>query len=528
MKCPQCGNEIREGKSFCNRCGAPAGAHPGGSRPSPPRDLLVILGIIAVTIAVAAAITLALAPPAAEPDRNAGETAAYPTVFQGLAPVITSPALKDYTNRDYGFSLKVPEGWQVSCTDYISIESPAGGNGPLLRIQPVHLSGQYSSWTAADLGNRVVPQLAAGYHSFNVDAVSLSQDRNQLDLLFSALSSGGPVKGVISIFTNRPYGILTLYQAPERDFSGTEALLRDIAGSYRQETPPAPDKGTAKGSGLGPLRQVVLDGRVSMLLPEGWTGEVLPGCAGIYVHDPARPGWAVLYTSGLHQGTLMLPPGVTPEQYLTEYFTQDAKGISQVRFLGYEPVDVSLFSGGGSDNAKAMKASFLTEGVPTTGGFIISTHQLYGLGTNIPFLLAISAPEGQYDLAAPTLVQILASVQYSEASLSACRQSLDQAWAAANRIGETIRSTGEQMRNENLQQFYNRMESQDQYLEKFSDVILDRDRVYNPETNEVYEVDPNFYQYYDLHREEWDYSQMRQLTNEEYTQYPALNPGRIH
>ena len=87
---------------------------------------------------------------------------------------------------------------------------------------------------------------------------------------------------------------------------------------------------------------------------------------------------------------------------------------------------------------------------------------------------------------------------------------MNTAWEGANKVGDTIRRTGKQMRQENLKLYEDRQAGNDEFLEKFSDSILDRDRVYNPDTGEVYEVDPNFYAYYDLNREQYNYQNMRE------------------
>jgi hypothetical protein len=49
------------------------------------------------------------------------------------------------------------------------------------------------------------------------------------------------------------------------------------------------------------------------------------------------------------------------------------------------------------------------------------------------------------------------------------------------------------------------------------------DKVYNPDKDEVYEVDANFYQYYDINREKFEYQNMRELTQEERLNYIPLN-----
>ena len=58
-------------------------------------------------------------------------------------------------------------------------------------------------------------------------------------------------------------------------------------------------------------------------------------------------------------------------------------------------------------------------------------------------------------------------------------------------------------------------------MEKFTDYTLNRDRVYNPETDQVYTVDQNFYQYYDTHRDQY-----RQQNMQRADRRPVPKPRR--
>lgn len=97
----------------------------------------------------------------------------------------------------------------------------------------------------------------------------------------------------------------------------------------------------------------------------------------------------------------------------------------------------------------------------------------------------------------------------------------------ADEIGNSIRTSGEQMREENLKLYQERQDKNDAFIDKFSDAILDREKVYNPDTDEVYEVDTNFYQLYDIHREQFEYQNMRELTQDERLNYVPLD-GDLH
>jgi hypothetical protein len=237
----------------------------------------------------------------------------------------------------------------------------------------------------------------------------------------------------------------------------------------------------------------------------------------------------VVFLNGLHQSVQPLPKGVTPERYVTDYMAQDfsvgGNSVSEVKILFYENADISALNTGGI-TAKSMRISYVSNGVPCTGSFTVATYQT-GVSTAVAYLWGIYSTSDNFLADAPDLLRIFYSIDYGSSALSSCRNSLNTAWAGANKVGDTIRRTGEQMRQENLRLYEDRQARNDEFLEKFSDSILDRDRVYNPDTGQVYEVDPNFYTYYDINRDQYNYQNMRELQPGEWLKYTPLD-GNLH
>jgi len=268
------------------------------------------------------------------------------------------------------------------------------------------------------------------------------------------------------------------------------------------------------------------DGKVLELT--GWNTLVLPGCSGLIAADSTMPR-GVVFLNGLHQSVQPLPQGVTPERYVTDYMAQDfsvgGNSVSEVKILFYENADISALNTGGI-TAKSMRISYVSNGVPCTGSFTVATYQT-GVSTAVAYLWGIYSTSDNFLADAPDLLRIFYSIDYGSSALSSCRNSLNTAWAGANKVGDTIRRTGEQMRQENLRLYEDRQARNDEFLEKFSDSILDRDRVYNPDTGEVYEVDPNFYAYYDINRDQYNYQNMRELQPGEWLKYTPLD-GNLH
>ena len=447
-----------------------------------------------------------------------------------ILPKPGARGLMEYRDSDNLFSISIPEHWKVSVGDAIVAADTKDNGVTKVTIQPVHLSGKYLRVTAGDIANYLIGKERRGYSQFTVNSVRASGDGKVLEMTSSYAENGRKKLAVYSIFVNSPYAIMSKYETLSESMSEKEEQLRAIVQSFRQFNPPAPDyssQGTS-ASTIGQLQPTVQSGGVSMLLPKGWNALVLPGCSGLVAADSAMPR-GVVFLNGLHQSVQPLPQGITPERYVTDYMAQDfsvgGNRVSDVKILFYENADISALNTGGI-TAKSMRISYISNGVPCTGSFTVATYQT-GISTAVGYLWGIYSTTDNFYADAPDLLRIFYSIDYSSSSLTSCKNIMNTAWEGANKVGDTIRRTGEQMRQENLKLYEDRQAGNDEFLEKFSDSILDRDRVYNPDTGEVYEVDPNFYAYYDLNRDQYNYQNMRELQPGKWLKYTPLD-GNLH
>ncbi|MDD1678127.1 MAG: hypothetical protein LUO93_02945 [Methanomicrobiales archaeon] len=415
----------------------------------------------------------------------------------------------------------------VSVQDAIVVQDPSDGGITNVRIQPLFLSGSYRFLTAEVIANYLVGQAVQRYDKFELVSVRETTDRSMIELVGSFTERNVRKTGVYTVFVRSPYAVLTSYETAENYFSQREDLLRAIASSFTPVTPPDMTSSTVssvKGSTLGLLRDTQQSGKVHIRIPESWSVQVFPGCVGLLAFE-ADNSRGIIFLNRIHSDLQTgLPPGVTPETYLTTYMPQDFTTISNIRFLQYEDIDVSFLSGGNPSAVRAMRCSFENNGVPSIGSFTIGTRQIGGYYTTVDYLWGIYSTSDQFMADAPTLIEIITSIDYSEATLEQCRAVLSASWGGSSRGGG---STAEDLREQRLNDWYAKQEKEDIFLEKYSDYILDRDRVFNPETNEVYHVDQNFYQYYDTHREEFKQQNMITLTEDQYRTYVPLD-GTLH
>lgn len=433
--------------------------------------------------------------------------------------------LQAYADPDNLFTLEKPPSWTVSVGDDVQVRDTAQG-GARVVFRPLFLSGSYRSLTAPAIANYLVGQDTKQVSGFTISSVREATDGSMIEIVANYTRSGVPMTGVYTIFVASPYAMFTGYEASPAAFARDEPLMRSIAASYTPQ--PSTRTGvattTAARSNLVPLQESNLEGGVTMKIPRGWTPQVFPYCAGLIAADPQNTR-GVVFLNSLHKdpGTT-LPPGVTPESYLTTYLPQDFETVSNVQILSYEETDLSALNTG-STTAKAMRIAFMNSGTPTTGSFMVGTSTGGGYFTPIEYLWGIYAPTASWEEDAPVLLESFYSIDYSEATLAGCRQILASAWGAGS--GGSGGSSGSDSREQQLKEWYAKQENEDIFMEKFTDYTLNRDRVYNPETDQVYTVDQNFYQYYDTHREQYRQQNMQQLTDAQFRSHVALD-GNLH
>jgi hypothetical protein len=436
-------------------------------------------------------------------------------------------SLSPYTDTANSFSLQKPASWSVSVQDAIEVQDPADGGVTNVRIQPLFLSGSYRALTAGAIANYLVGKAVQYYEGFELVSARETTDRSMIEMVASFREGGVKKTGVYTVFVQSPYALLTSYETAEDRFSQQEDLLRAIASSFTPITPSDLTSSVASpsgGSALGPLQDTLQSGKVRMRIPNGWSVQVFPGCAGL-VASAADNSRGVIFLNQIHSDLQTgLPPGVTPETYLTTYLPQDFTTVSNMRFLQYEDVDVSVLGGGGSTAVRAMRCSFANQGVPSTGSFTIGTRQIGGYYTTVDYLWGFYSTSDQFMADAPVLLDIFTSIDYSQSSLEQCRAVLSASWGGSASGGG---SSGDELREQRLNDWYAKQDQEDIFLEKFSDYTLNQDRVFNPETNEVYHVDQNFYQYYDTHRDEFKQQNMVTLTEDQFLTHVPLD-GTLH
>ena len=191
----------------------------------------------------------------------------------------------------------------------------------------------------------------------------------------------------------------------------------------------------------------------------------------------------------------------------------------------------SAVSGG---NTELIRALFMENNRLGEGLFTVTVAPLspftgsIGGGTAYGFLITgVTAPKGEFRHIEKALVESLGSFNISHDYVQQCLRQQAAAYRAVMRAGDTLRETSDMI----MRGWENRNRTHDILAEKWSDTILGKERLFNPDTGEVYEFENGFYDQYDLDRNRYDMNNLEPLPENDYTLWmrpPLDGPAHLH
>ncbi len=175
-------------------------------------------------------------------------------------------------------------------------------------------------------------------------------------------------------------------------------------------------------------------------------------------------------------------------------------------------------------DAKLVRAEFQQNNKLGEGYFYIITADIgMGWGYGMMFI-GVTAPMGLLDLITPSLKESLDSYMISQDYVSACIQAQNKAAAGALEAGKILSETSDTI----MDVWENKLESEQRMSETQSDAILGYSRLYNPDTDEVYEVTPEFYDYYEVHGNEFEKNYLEELPSDKWSYVPLNGAEHIY
>ncbi len=179
-------------------------------------------------------------------------------------------------------------------------------------------------------------------------------------------------------------------------------------------------------------------------------------------------------------------------------------------------------------DGKLIRAEFQQNNKLGEGYFYILTTEIkmsseYSLGYGIMFI-GITAPKGLLDLITPSLKKSLESYAISQEYVNTCIQEQNKAVAGALKAGRILNQSSDTI----MSVWENKLESEQRMSEQYSDAILGSSRLYNSDTDEVYEITPEFYDYYQIHNDEFEMNHLEELSEDKWNYAPLNGAEHIY
>ena len=135
-----------------------------------------------------------------------------------------------------------------------------------------------------------------------------------------------------------------------------------------------------------------------------------------------------------------------------------------------------------------------------TGGVDVWPYTVYNF-------MSVTAPVGEMAELEPILTQCLNSFTYTDSYLRAAQQAAAEETSALLSMSQSMQAAYDAYNSAWSQ----RQTSYDVQSQKYSDATLGYERLYDPDTQEVYRAETGFYDSYDLHRGEYAHSNLQRV-----------------
>ncbi|MCK4224575.1 MAG: hypothetical protein KAX39_05300 [candidate division Zixibacteria bacterium] len=176
----------------------------------------------------------------------------------------------------------------------------------------------------------------------------------------------------------------------------------------------------------------------------------------------------------------------------------------------------SPISGGSTELVRAL---FTQGGNLGEGLFLVTVAPVLpftggpggGLGYGFS-ITGITAPKREFRNIENVLVKSVRSYTISQSYVNNCLAQQANTYAGILKAGKTLSETSDII----MQGWENRNKTDDILSEKYSDATLGRERLYDPNTGEVYEFENGFYDKYQLDQNRYEMNNLQPLPGDNY------------
>lgn len=217
---------------------------------------------------------------------------------------------------------------------------------------------------------------------------------------------------------------------------------------------------------------------------------------------------------------------LTPENFMIHFtdivstriaqqFMPQAPRLTNFKVISVAP-QPSMIQGGKTDLIRAL---FTENGRVGEGLFLCTVVPFMpfnggpGSGNAYAFMFSgATAEKSQFARILPFLTRSLGSFQIRPVYVNQCIQSSRQAFQQVMKAGDTLRETSDMI----MKSWEERNKTYDILAEKRSDAMLGYERVYDPDTNETYKVEPEFWENYKLNHERYRMNNLQLVPGNNY------------
>jgi len=166
-----------------------------------------------------------------------------------------------------------------------------------------------------------------------------------------------------------------------------------------------------------------------------------------------------------------------------------------------------------------VRALFTQGGNLGEGLFLVTVAPMLpfngGPGAGIGYgfcIIGIAAPQNEFSTLEATLSKSIASFTFGQSYVQNCMAQQAETYKGILKAGKTLSEASDII----VQGWENRNRTDDIISEKYSDATLGRERLYDPNTGEVYEFENGFYDKYRLDQNKYEMNNLQPLPGDNH------------
>ena len=217
---------------------------------------------------------------------------------------------------------------------------------------------------------------------------------------------------------------------------------------------------------------------------------------------------------------------LTPQNFLSQFHLIAQTKVAQ-SFMPQVPKLENLqiisitsqpsFIAGGK--TELIRGIFVQDGKVTEGLFLVTVAPFMpstggpGGGTAYGLqIIGITSPKREFRELENTMVTSVQSFTITRSYVDNCMRQQAETYAGILKAGKTLSEASDII----MDGWEKRNKVYDIMAEKGSDAILSKERVYDPETGNVYEFDSGFYEKYNINREKYEMNNLKPLPGDDW------------